>query len=186
MGFVTNNRRPIFWFLWPRPDPSAPVDGDFVQTRPLRIPRRGPFRWLLLLIGTVSLATTTGSAILAALAAPLTAGAFLGAAVSATAFVLILRGWVVGTYVNDAGVTVTSMWKRQSADWSSIASAACSDTTTPWLGLPLRTRGRRVIMILEDGEVIPTHIYSTSPDLFLRPEAFDMACLQWENWMSSS
>lgn len=181
---MTEGRRPVFWFLWPRPDPSAPVDGDYVQVRPLRIPRRGPFRWALLLIGTVSLGATTGSAVLAALAAPMTPGAFLGAAVSATALVLILRGWVVGTHVNDEGVTIDTLWRRRFVPWPAISSSAPVDGTAPWLGLPLRVPARRVTLTLGDGEMIPTHIYSTSPDLFLRPEAFDMACQQWENWAS--
>ncbi len=181
---MTRDRRPVFWFLWPRPDPSAPVDDDYVQVRPLRIPRRGPFRWALLLIGTVALGATTGSAVLAALAAPLTPGAFLGAAISASALVLILRGWVVGTHVNDAGVTVDTLWRRRFVPWPAIASTACVERTGPWLGLPLPVPARRVILTLDDGETLPTHIYSTSPDLFLRPEAFDMACQQWENWAS--
>lgn len=153
-----------------------------MQVRPLRIPRRGPFRWALLLLGTVTLAITTGSAILAALVAPMTPGTFLGAAVSATALLLILRGWVVGTYVNDAGVSVDTMWRRRFVEWSAVTATSCVDSTTPLLGLPVRIRGRRVIVTLSDGSSLATHIYSTSPDLYLRPEAFDMACRQWENW----
>lgn len=179
---MTDQRRPIFWFLWPRPDPRAPVDADYVQRRPVRITQRGPLRLALLLIGTVGLAATTGSAILAALVAPMTPAAFLGGALSATGLVLVLRGWVVGTFVNDAGVRIDTLWRRRSADWSEIISGPCEQTGVPLLGLPVRVPGRRIIVHLVDGTTIPTHVYTTSPDLFLRAEAFDMACDRWENW----
>lgn len=175
-------RRPIFWFLWPRPDPSAPVDDAFVQERPLRITPRGPIRIALLVLGTVTLVTTTGSALLAALSAPLTVAAFLGAAISATGLVLILRGWVVGTSVSDRGIIIDTTFRRRAVTWAQVDSGPCEDTRAPLLGLPLRVPGRRIILRLTDGRRIPTHIYSTSPDLFLRREAFDAACDRWENW----
>lgn len=179
---MTEQRRPIFWFLWPRPDPSAPVDADYVQVRPVRLTPRGPIRWALLLVGTVGLAATTGSAILAALAAPMTVGAFLGAAVSATALVLILRGWVVGTYVNDSGATIDTLWRRRFVPWASIVDSPCAEMRVPLAGLPLFVPGRRVIVELDDGTTVPTHLYTTSPDLLGRPEAFDVACERWANW----
>lgn len=182
---MTQQRRPIFWFLWPRPDPRAPVDSDYVQRRPVRLTGRGPWRLALLIVGTVSLAATTGSAILAALVAPMTPGAFLGAALSATGLVLILRGWVVGTYVNDAGVRIDTLWRRRSVDWSAISSGPCEETQVPLLGLPVRVAGRRIVLHLTDGTTAPTHVYTTSPDLLLRPEAFDMACDRWDNWSAA-
>ena len=48
-------RKPIFGFLWPRPDPNAPVDGDYRQVRRVRVSPRGPIR----LAGLVALAVAT-------------------------------------------------------------------------------------------------------------------------------
>jgi len=46
----------------------------------------------------------------------------------------------------------------------------------------VRARGRRTTVILTDGRRQATHVYTTSPDLWLRPEAFDMASLRLERW----
>lgn len=182
MGRMSTPRRPIFWFLWPQPDPAAPVDGDVVQRRPLRVNPRGPVRWAMLSLGTVGLAVATGSAILAAVAAPMSLGAFAGAAVAATALVLILRGWVVGTYVSDSGVIIDTTWRRRAVPWSTVTAVSCEPTRVPLLGLPFRLAGRRMLVRTNDGQVLPTHVYDISPDLCFRPEAFDIACQRLENW----
>lgn len=174
--------RPLFGFLWPRPDPQAPVDEAYMQQRLVRVTPRGPWRLGALLIGSVLLVGLTGSAVVAALAAPLHLGSFVGAAVAATALVLVLRGWVVGTYVSDAGVTIETTWRRIRIPWSEVVSAAPETAPCPILGLPFPVRGMRSLVRTSDGRMIATHVYRTSPDLYGRPEAFDIATERLENW----
>ena len=61
------HRRPIFGFLWPQPDPNAPVDDAYEQVRLARVPSRGPLRIAILVAGTVGLTLLTGTALTAAI-----------------------------------------------------------------------------------------------------------------------
>lgn len=181
---MTSDRRPIFWFLWPRPDPHAPVDEQAVQTRLVRVTARGPVRLLTLALASVATVGLLASAIIAVTESGVTLGSLVGAAVAATALALTLRGWVVGTYMNDHGVVVDTTWRRLSLPWTSVEQIVTESGKSPLLGLPLRTGSMRVCLLRVDGSVLPTHIYSTSPDLCWRPEAFDMARLRLENWQA--
>lgn len=176
-------RKPIFGFLWPKPDPDAPVDADFRQVRRVRVTPRGPVRVLSLVVGTVLLVALTGSLMLTTVQAGVNPLTLLGSAVSATALVLVLRGWVVGTYVNDAGVTVERTWRMIATPWSDVAAVVTQPERAPFLGGPIRTTAERCILRRRDGTQVATHVYETSPDLWLRPEAFDMARLRLENWL---
>ena len=179
---MTEPRKPIFGFLWPKPDPDAPVDAAYRQTRHVRVSGRGPIRIAGLVLGTLVLIATTGSLILAALTTSWSPVTFAGAAVSASALALILRGWVVGTYVNDAGVTIETTWRRKSLPWSQVALVRTQEARAPFLGLPIRVRCLRSFVETTDGQRVPTHVYAASPDLWLRPEALDAACLRLERW----
>lgn len=179
---MTEPRKPIFGFLWPRPDPDAPVDMQFRQVRRVRIQPRGPIRAVGLLVGTVLTVIATGTTILANVQLGLSLLGILASAACATCLLLVLRGWVVGTFVNDDGVIVESTWRRTGAAWSAVRAVDVRDEPCPLLGLPGRVPGRSAVLILDDGSVLPTHVYSTSPDLWLRPEAFDIACLRLANW----
>jgi len=175
-------RRPIFWFLWPRPDPDAPVDDAYVQVRLVRATPRGPLRIAALTAGSLAFTILTTSAVMAALTTPLGAVILVVAAIAATAVVSILRGWVVGTYVNDAGVVVETTWRRRSFAWADVVNVACQSSRVPLLGLPIRIDGERVVLHLVDGTTVTTHVYSSSPDLLWRPEAFDIARRRLESW----
>jgi hypothetical protein len=39
-----------------------------------------------------------------------------------------------------------------------------------------------LIVRTADGRDLPTHVYESSPDLWLRPEAFDMARIRLDQW----
>jgi hypothetical protein len=106
----------------------------------------------------------------------------VGGALVASAIVLILRGWVVGTYVSDDGLTVETTWRRASIPWPSVREVTSEACRAPFLGLPVRVATTRSIVTTTDGATVATHVYGCSPDLWLRPEALDMAGLRLERW----
>lgn len=182
---MTEPRKPIFGFLWPKPDPDAPKDAAYVQTRPLRVPRRGPIRVLTLTACGLLAVTTVGSALLAGMGAGLSATLLIIAAVSATVVALVLRGSVAGTYMTDHEVRIETMLRRTVIPWSEVRSVRTEDANTPFLGLPIPVPGQWTSLHLADGTTVRTHVYSTSPDLWLRPEAFDMARLRLEHFQAN-
>lgn len=180
---MTEPRKPLFGFLWPKPDPQAPVDAQARQDRLVRITPRGPFRLALLIVGTALAAICAGSILMMALTTPLTPLTILGAAITGTALVLVLRGWVVGTFVNDDVVRVENTWRRLDCAWSSVASIDDVAGQWPLLGTPVHVPAHRVVITTQEGRTLPTHVCSTSPDLWLRAEAYDMARLRLERWL---
>jgi hypothetical protein len=179
---MTEPRKPIFGFLWPKPDPAAPVDDAYRQVRKVRVTARGPVRIAALSLGSVLLTIATASLMLSAVSEGFSFVTVVGAAASASALVLVLRGWVVGTFVTDRAVTVETTWRQVTIPWEQVQSVSTSGQRTPFLGLPVRVTGVRTVVHGLDGRPVATHIYSASPDLWLRPEAFDMASLRLERW----
>jgi hypothetical protein len=159
--------RPILGFLWPRPDPNAPVDEAYVQVRLIRVPSRGPLRIALLVAGTAGLTMLAGSALSAATGTSWLL-LFPVSALLATFLVLLLRCWSVGTYVNDSGIAVQRLLGTDSARWAQIRDVMDES------GL--------VIVTLRDGRPLRTHISRRSLDLIGRPEAYDMAKLALQRW----
>lgn len=180
---MTEQRKPIFGFLWPKPDPDAPVDAAYHQTRRVRITPRGPVRLALLLVSTAVIVIAAGSALLVGLSGAPLGATFIAAAIVGAALLLVLRGWVVGTYVTDDEVTIETTFARTSVRWSGVASVDVVDGRRGFLGLPVRAPARESVLTLADGTELRTHIYSTSPDLWLRPEAFDMATSRLQRWL---
>lgn len=175
-------RKPIFGFLWPRPDPNAPVDGDYRQVRRVRVSPRGPIRLAGLVALAVATVIGTGSAVMAAAATTLSPLTVLGGAAAATAIFLLLRGWVVGTYVNDAALVIQTTFRTTVLPWTDVRAVTTADQPCPFLGLPIRVRSVRLSAVDTSGRVHPTGVYASSPDFWLRPEAFDMARLRLERW----
>lgn len=179
---MSEPRKPLFGFLWPKPDPNAPVDAAYRQVRLVRVTPRGPVRVVVLVLLSALTAICAGAVVMASLLSALTPLTILGAAVAGTLVVLMLRGWVVGTYVNDDLVRVETTWRRFEAAWADVASITEAEQDSPLLGTPLRVPARRVSVTTRQGVVLPTHVYTSSPDLWLRPEAYDMALLRLERW----
>lgn len=174
-------RKPIFGFLWPRPDPHAPVDAAYRQVRPVRVSRRGAVRVGGLIVLTLLVAMATGTVLGAGLQAGFSWGVVVGTAITASGLVLVLRGWVVGTSVTDDTLVVESIWRRQEVPWTEVTDLALLRCRCPFLGLPLPIVATRVVAMTASGPV-PTHVYSTSPDYFGRGEAWDMAVLRLQRW----
>jgi hypothetical protein len=179
---VNRPQRPIFGFLWPRPDPHAPLDAAAVQQRLVRVAPRGPVRILTLIIATLLSVFSTSAAVMTALSAPMSGAALLASAVAATALYISLRGWVLGTYVNDHGIVLDTLVRRVRIPWNEVSEVHRAREPVPLLGMPLRTSGLRISIETTRGERFGTHVYTSSPDLVGRPDAFDMATDRLENW----
>ena len=179
---MTEPRKPIFGFLWPKPDPNAPVDAAYRQVRWVRVAPRGPVRLAVLLLASLATVVATGLTLLAGLQVGVTAPGVVSAALCATALLLVLRGWVVGTYVTDDLVRVETTWRRTVREWTSLRGVETRRVPCPWLGLPVPVPAQRTFLVAQDGSPIATHVFTTSPDLWLRPEAFDMARIRLDNW----
>lgn len=175
-------RKPIFGFLWARPDPLAPLDSDYTQVRAVRIPSRGLVRVATLSVGSAIVTVLTAVALLAAIASGLSVPTVVGAAIAATGLFLVLRGWVVGTYVTDSQVIVETTFRRITTPWPDVLSLDDVVVPCPFLGVRFGVHARRIVIVTQDGHRIPTHLYATSPDCWLRPEAFDMAVLRLGRW----
>jgi hypothetical protein len=179
---MTEPQKPLFGFLWPRPDPTAPLDDDYRQVRPIRVSPRGPIRLGALIAGTLGAAAAAGSMIMGGLISGQLLPSVIAGALTATAIVLILRGWVVGTFVSDDAVRIESTWRRRDVLWADVAEVSVVRERCPFLGTPFPAQGDRASLVTTSGERVATHVYTFSPDYWLRPEAFDMARLRLERW----
>lgn len=178
------------------PEPG-PLDGEAVQVRWARVCGRGPWRWGFLVALTVAVVTVVSAAVAATLAQPSWVTVTLSIVVAVPLVALLARAWVAGTYVSDRGIKVSRTLTTELVPWSGIADI----TTTRgshWLGLPLRAGGERVVVTLADaGDAagaadagtdsapasIGTHVETASPDLWLRPQAFDAAADRLRTWL---
>ena len=179
---MSEPRKPIFGFLWPRPDSHAPVDAGARQTRPVRICPRGPVRILTLVACTVLVTMGMATAVMAAAGSGLSASTVVGGAIAASGLFVLLRGWVVGTYVTDDAVIIETTFRRRSVQWAEVSAVEVVKQRCPLLGTPLRVRSARVVVVDMTGHGFGTHVYASSPDSWLRPEAFDIAVLRIERW----
>lgn len=162
-------QRPIFGFLWPERD--EPVDDQARQRRMLRVPSRGPLRLVVLLAATLGIVFLSASVFLAAAQVGWVM-VLLGGFVVASLTVLVLRAWVVGTYVNDDGFAVQRLLRANVGPWRDV-----------WA---VNEVGGRLVLHLVNGERIPTHINRRGLDLLGRPTAFEMAALRFERWRSGT
>ncbi len=177
---MSEPRKPIFGFLWRTYD--GPVDEAYRQERFVRVCNRGPWRVLGLVLLTLVTVAWLGATTMAALADGVSVASVAGTAVAATMLVLVLRGWVVGTYVNDAGVRIERTWGRRHVPWTDVDRIDERAQSVPLLGAVLPVPGRRCIVRTRSGSAVPTHVYTASPDLWLRPEAYDAARLRLDRW----
>ena len=160
---MSEQPKPIFGFLWPKPDPNAPVDDAVVQTRLLRVPHMGVVHGFLLALLTVLVAVLFGGQLLAAVGGPvwvMLATSLLVAVIG----LLLARAWVVGTYVNDAGFVVRRMLSSTRGSWSEVAS--------------VDDDGTQVRIAFTDGTSVRTHVARRGIDILGSAEVYDAARLQ--------
>jgi hypothetical protein len=176
-------RRPIFWFLWPE-QPAGPLDDEAVQTRWIRVCGRGPWRWALLIMMTAIVIILTAAGVSALLAAPSPVTIAVTVILVIPAVALLARGWVAGTYVCDRGVKVSSILTTEVVPWH-LVTAVTAQPTSRWLGLPLRVGGQHIVVDAATASH-RTHVETGSPDLWLRPTAYDAAADRLRTWWSET
>lgn len=158
-------RRPIFGFVWPTPDRR--VDEAAVQEKLIRIPARGVARLALLALASLACVMITAGAVVAAIGTHVLV-LIPTAALLATFWVLVLRAWSVGTFVNDRGIIIVGLLRTQAARWIDIAQVVETDG--------------RVQLRLRDGRVFDTHVGRHSLDLLGNAEGYDIARLALQRW----
>ena len=173
-------RRPVFWFLWPAAEPG-PLDGDAVQVRWTRVCGRGPWRWGFLIALTATVVTVTSAAVAATLAQPSWVTFTLSIVVVVPLLALLARAWVAGTYVSDRGIKVSGVLTTAVLPWTDIEAISATPGSRV-LGLPLRIAGERIDVAGPEG-MTATHVETASPDLWLRPQAFDAARDRLLTWL---
>jgi hypothetical protein len=157
---TSSARKPIFGFIF---SPKPPTPGA-AQVTWMRIPARGPWR-LALLIGSSSIvAAFLGTALVALAATHTLEGVILGGTtllVMMPVVLIIARGWVTGTYVNDTGVRVVRMWRSDFTPWSIVTAIDIAETR--W--------GQRLLVVTSQGD-IHTDIGSITLDTAMRPQTW--------------
>lgn len=162
---MTEPHRLIFGFLGSRAETR--LDDQAVQETLLRIPRRGFARIALLLVATLACVMVTAGAVVAAIGTHILV-LIPTAALLATFWVLVMRAWSVGTFVNDRGIVVVTMLRTRAARWIDIANVLDVD--------------ERVRLQLRDGRIIDTHVARFSLDILGRTEDYDIARLALQRW----
>lgn len=173
-------RQPLLGFLWPSSPPS-PVDGAARQERWLRIPPRGPWRWAFLVASSLAWLSLLASAVVSLVPMPSVLGAALAVAVLLPTGALLLRGWAAGTYVNDRGIKVSRVLSTTFIPWGDVIAVRADEAHCGWLGTPLRARAGSVSIDTPEGPENTT-VTTVSPDLWLRPSAWDASCDRLALW----
>jgi hypothetical protein len=179
-------QRPLFRVFDRDPDRHRPVDADFVQERPVRVHRPGPWRTAVVIALAV---LTTWSALAAAVAV---AGARGPAAKAVVLLVAMLpvgalvwitsRVLAVGPYVTDRLLRQTRVLSLTEVAWDDIADVRRVHGRVPLLGIGPHVDGERVVVVLRDGRDLVTTVTTASPDFLGRAEAYDVAALAVERW----
>lgn len=144
----------------------------------MRIPSRGPWRLIVLIGASTVLAAFLGTALLALAATRTPEGVITGGLtllIMTPVVVLIARGWVTGTYVNDAGVRVVRLWRSDFAPWSIVTDIEVIETR--W--------GSRLIVITSEGG-IRTGIGSFTLDTALRQQTWLSSVDRMRVWQRES
>jgi hypothetical protein len=183
-------QRPLFRVFDRDPDRHRPVDADYVQARPVRLHRPGPWRTALVVVLAV---ITTWCALAAAVAVAGARGLLVKAVVLVIVMIpvgalvwLTARILAVGPYVTDHALRQTRVLSVAEVAWSDIADVRRVAMPVPVLGLAPRTDGERVVVVLRDGSELATTITTASPDFLGRAEAYDVAALAVERWWQES
>lgn len=177
------------WKFWPDRKPG-PVDDAYVQRRWIRPYRPGPFRVLGSLLCATATAFVTFSGFVATLELPTRperlVGGVLTLSVAGSLGLLAARALSVGVWVNDFGVRVLGLVRREQLTWAEVADVRRVQGPARLLGTPLRQAGDTVWLVLADGTDRETPVNDHSPDFLGRAEAYDMAAGAVERWFEAS
>lgn len=160
-------RRPVFGFLWPKRTGPTPVNPQRWE----RVPARGIVRWLLMLVVTGGLVSVLGTLMLGLLLSRSVGSLMAGVGLLvllAPAIALVVRGWVMGTYVNEFGVKTSGLLQTVFVPWSDVAA------------IDVRRSG--VALALVGGGEVMTSVRRHSIDVLGRDEAWQIAVDRLALW----
>lgn len=167
-------RKPIFGAIWRYPE----VDLQRLQ----RVGRRGILRLAVLVPLTLTVVSLLAiSVVYATSGIPLSEAILIGF-VLASVTVLVLRGWMLGTFVNANGFKVVRLLQTQSGHWKDDYSVQTLRTTWRPLGIPIGITSQRVVLIPPNGAQIDTHVYIGSVDAVFTRERFDILFQLLRRW----
>jgi len=167
-------RKPIFGAVWryPESDPQ----------RLQRVGRRGILRLAFLVPMTLLLVSILAiSIVYAATGISLLEALIIGFFLASFA-ILVLRGWMLGTFVNGNGFKVVTLFTTTSGLWESHYHVESESTVWKLAGIPIGMRSQRVVFVPPQGRRIPTHVYIGSPDTIFTRERFDVLFQLLRRW----
>lgn len=178
--------RPLFRVFDRDPDRHRPVDADYVQVRPVRLHRPGPWRSALVVVLAV---LTTWSALAAAVAVVGARGLLVKAVVLvavglpvAALVWLTSRVLAAGPYVTDHALRHNRVLSHTEVEWADVVDVRRVPGPVRMLGIGPHVEGEQVVVVLRDGSELGTTLTTHSPDFLRRAEAYDVAALALERW----
>ncbi len=183
-------QRPLFRVFDRDPDRHRPVDGDFVQERPVRLHRPGPWRTALV----VALAVlTTWSALAAAVAVAGARGLLVKAVVLVVVMIpvgvliwITARVLAVGPYVTDRALRQTRVLSVSEVAGATSPTYAGCPGACRCSGSARRSTASAWWSCCATAASWPRRSRPRSPDFLGRAEAYDVAALAVERWWHES
>jgi hypothetical protein len=166
--------KPIFGAVWRYPETDL--------RRLQRVGRRGFIRLALLVPLTLALVSFLAIGIVSATSGISLREAVLMGFALATFAVIVLRGWMLGTFVNGNGFKIVTLLKTRSGLWKNRYKVQVKATTWRPLGLPIGIKTRRVVFFSQTGDDLETHIYLGSVDAIFTQEKFDIFFQLLRRW----
>jgi len=167
-------RKPIFGSVWRYPE----ADPQRLQ----RVGRRGFLRLAMLVPLTLMLVSLLAISIVYSTSGISLTEAMLIGFFLASATVLVLRGWMLGTFVNGNGFKIVSLLNTISGLWLDLYQVETKSTVWKIAGVPIWVTSQRVVLISPSGRQIDTHIYLGSLDGIFTRERFDVLFRLVRRW----
>lgn len=167
-------RKPIFGSVWRYPE----ADPHRLQ----RVGRRGFLRLAVLVPLTLLLVSLLSISIVYATTGISLSEAMIIGFFLASATVLVLRGWMLGTFVNGNGFKIVTLLNTISGLWEHRYHVETQSSSWKLAGVPIGITSQRVVLISHDGQSIHTHVYRGSVDGIFTRERFDVLFRLLQRW----
>lgn len=167
-------RKPIFGAVWRYPE----TDPRRLQ----RVGRRGPLRLAALVPLTLTLVSLLAISVVYAATGISLAEAMLIGFFLASATVFVLRGWMLGTFVNGNGFKIVTLLKTTSGLWRDTYNVVSKSRVWKIAGIPIGIKSQRVVLISPQGNEIYTHVFIGSVDTIFTRERFDVLFQLLRRW----
>ena len=171
--------KPIFRHVWPTHHEEPSLD----QVRFMRVTRRGVIRLGILVVLTLNLVAVSAISIVYLTSTrDVSTSVILGIAI-ATYAVLVFRGWMLGTYVNDKGCKVVRMMSTRVFTWANVI--ALKDRKRAPYKLPIGISTQHLQLVTTDSQLISTHIFQGSIDGIFSTENYEINRSLMQRWLNA-